>query len=144
MKFEDKYLLDTVAISKLNRLELESSFLRDDCKIPEEVLYECRDFKHVKLLNSLVIPVTIELISTAQTVILGLDDDDKIIDLYNNEGNGDIILLATALHEMSKNGIQLFKTNWVIVTDDRLLTERAREFSIDSISSKEFRDIVKQ
>ena len=35
-----KYLIDTNALSRIGRKSRESTFVRDNCKIPSEVLHE--------------------------------------------------------------------------------------------------------
>jgi len=44
--------------------------------------------------------------------------DFKLVDLYRNKGNGDPILIATAIDAIRKADETLFKEDSQIVTDD--------------------------
>ena len=66
----------------------------------------------------------------------------KIVDLYNNEGNGDVLLIATVLSERRKELGSMLKTQWIIVTEDKGVAKLAGIFNIETINKKQFYQIL--
>ncbi len=102
--------------------------------------HESRRAKHAKLLEPLTIEVTPavlgQLADVMKTVPVG---HTKLIDLFNNKGTADPILVATAIVLSTEN---LFADTWVIVTQDKEVSAKAKEFFIDTMTTKELVDII--
>ena len=64
--------------------------------------------------------------------------------LTYHEGNGDALLVATALYEKRKELDKLFQDEWIIVTDDKGLKKFAKKFAIECIDNSSFMGILEQ
>ena len=141
---EAYYLLDSVAIIRLDKSILAGDFVKKHCRISEEVVNEVRHRKKISMLEENVIPVTPKVLSIARDLLTTNADSKGLIDLYKNEGNGDILQLATIIVEKEKVSLtlNLFNTNWTLVTDDIGLSTFAESLGINAISSDEFKVIA--
>jgi hypothetical protein len=63
----------------------------------------------------------------------------KFIDLYNYKGTADPILVALAVVLSSED---LFSDSWVIVTQDKEVVAKAKEFSVDTMTPKELASVI--
>jgi hypothetical protein len=137
---EAYYFLDAVSLFKMRPAELRSDFVRKNCAIPEEILYEIRHHRQVSELSRLEASISVHILRKLTSLMCSLPLDTEIVDLFHNQGNGDVLLLASALtlqeHEMALP--RLFPVDLVIVTDDDLLKIEAAKNSIKSISTNEF------
>lgn len=133
------YLIDNNALGTLGERK-KSGFFREHCRVTAEVAHESRRAKHAKLLEPLTIEVTPavlgQLADVMKTVPVG---HTKFIDLYNYKGTADPILVATAVVLSSEH---LFSDPWVIVTQDKEVSAKAKEFSIDTMTPKELADVI--
>lgn len=124
----NKYLIDNNALGPLGDKK-ETPFFAENCRVPAEVAYESRRARHAKLLEPLTIEMTpamlAELAGVMKTVTVG---HTGLIDLYDNKGAADPILVAMAC---VLNSEDLFADNWVIVTKDKEVIAKAKEFGID-------------
>jgi len=134
----DRYLLDTVTLSKMTPAQRASDFVRTHCAVPTPVLYEASGLSERDALTPLEYRTTIEVLQHLRIVIASVTDDDKLLDLYRNEGNGDVFLLAVALAERAAADGQLFGDCWIIATDDHGLTRKAAELDLPTCTSAEF------
>ncbi len=135
---EQRYLLDTVTVSKLSAEQLQSAVVRNQSHIPEEIMYELKDNHNFALLIDLKMEISAKYLEYVRRVLGLLADDDHILDLNNNEGNGDITLLAYAKCKMSEEVGTLFPETWVIVSDDTRLHEVASELNVAVRNTDEF------
>lgn len=139
-----KYMVDTTPAVKIPREVLETDFFTSYCFFPDEILYELRENKNYSLFRKHSLPTTASVLQNAQNSVLpALPKSSKLIDLYTNKGNGDILLLSTVLDEQGKDLGKLFQSRWKIVTEDVRLGERAKIYSIDVINTSEFLHIIK-
>jgi hypothetical protein len=124
---ETKYLIDNNALGPLGDRK-KSAFFAKHCRVPDEVAYESRRAKHATLLRPVTIEMTpamlTELARVMKTVPVG---DTDLINLYTNKGAADPILVAMASILSSAD---LFADNWVIVTEDKAVRAKAKEFGI--------------
>jgi hypothetical protein len=134
----DRYLMDTVTLSKMSPDQRSSEFMRTWCRVPAPVLYEARGLPDAAALRDIEYCTTIQVLQHVQAVVAGLAEGDRLLDLYRNEGNGDVFLLAVALVEADIAASQLFGDRWVIVTDDKRLTDKAGELDVATLSSTRF------
>lgn len=138
----DRYLLDTVTLSKMTSAQRSSAFTRAWCRVPTPVLHEAQWLQDATALGLLAYDTTIEVLRHVSAVVESLTTSDRLLDLYRNEGNGDVFLLAVALAETEAATSQLFGDNWIIVTDDIGLTRKAAEFGIATYSSARFKELL--
>lgn len=138
---ETKYLVDTTPAATLQEKWMKSSFFKKYCFFPEEIIYELRDnlALNQRVLAEQKIEVSIDTLDQLQNVMLSAD---KIVDLYNNEGNGDVLLLATALSERRKELGSMLKTRWIIVTEDKGVAKLANVLNIETINKKQFYELL--
>lgn len=144
MNIDTKYLLDAVSIRKLSTDILKLDFIKANCIIPEEILYEVNSDKKKELLLPFSEKPTTQLIIMTENLLDNIGINNKVLDLYNNEGNGDIILIATILCKKDEQALTMFKTNWVLVTDDNELIKLATTKKIECISTEEFINLATQ
>lgn len=126
----DRYLVDTVTLSRMTATQRASMFMRRWCRIPEEILYEAQGLPDSESLKPLIYPITSTVLDKVKTVLATIRPDDKVVDLYRNKGNGDVMLLASALTEMDVSAGQLIGDRWIIATGDDGLTKKAAELSV--------------
>ena len=137
------YFLDTDAATKIKRELIESAFFRNYCALTEENIYELRDNCNFDLFSQCKVGIDSEAISALPDVWSKIDDSDKVFNLYHNEGNGDIIMVATLLSQKNQSKKTLFgNTTFMLVTDDKGLTNFAKKFSFDAITSDAFIKIL--
>jgi hypothetical protein len=138
----DRYLVDNVTLSRMTTNQRASAFMHSRCRIPEEIIYEARGLPDIEMLKPLIYPITTTVLENAKVVLATIKAGDKVIDLYRNEGNGDVVLLATALTEMSVSAGQLFGDRWIIATADKGLTTKAVELGVLTCTSDQFIALV--
>lgn len=131
----DRYLVDTVTLSKMTVTQRSSTFMRSHCRIPEEILFEARGLPDIDALMLLTYPITTVVLENVTVVMATISPGDKVVDLYSNKGNGDVMLLATALTEMAISSGQLLGDHWMIATDDDGLTRKAHELSVSTCTA---------
>ena len=134
----DRYLVDNVTLSRMTASQRASAFMHDRCRIPEEIFYEARGLPDIEMLKPLIYPITTTVLENVKVVLATTKAGDKVVDLYRNEGNGDVMLLATALTEMSVSDGQLFGDRWIIATADKGLTRKAIELGVLTCTSDQF------
>lgn len=67
---------------------------------------------------------------------------NSIINLYHNNGNADVILLAHILVLEEKNQDELFKNEYILVSEDSELKDLAKHLKIKALSRKDFENEV--
>lgn len=134
-----KYLIDNNALGPLGERKKRQFFV-EHCRVPAEVAYESKRAKHADLLEPVTIdmtpPVLAELVRVMKTVPPG---NTELIDLYSFTGTADPILVAMALALGTQD---LFADKWVIVTEDKAVTRKAMEFSLDTLTPKQLAAII--
>lgn len=133
------YLIDSNALSKLTQEQRASDFFRENCRVPNEVLFEARWFPDIEGLRGNEFPTTgsvLEiLIEVMKTVPI---DDTTLVDLYANRGNADPLIVACAVDGMRANEWHLFGPTWVVVTNDTAVQAKAEEFGVEVLTGAEF------
>lgn len=134
---ENKYLVDTNALSRLTRKQRASAFVRWHCRIPSAVLHEATGLPDYAALTQLEYPVTPAILEQVRVVMHSVPARDlKLVNLYSNKGNADPILIATALAAGGEPEA-LWETVWRVVSDDRAVRDKAAAFGIEWLSSAE-------
>lgn len=140
--YETKYLLDTTPAASLRNEWIGSDFFQKNCFVPEEIIYELRDNNELDLamLKNNQISVSYDILSNLQIVMA----QAKIVKLYQNEGNGDVLIIATALAMKNIENAKLLKDEWVIVTSDNGVVKLAANFAIKCITKESFYSILQE
>lgn len=138
----DRFLLDNVTLSRLTSVQRSSSFVRDRCRIPTAVLAEAQGLPDATELAALEYETTGEVLRKVAAVVRALEPGDHMLDLFRNEGNGDVFLLAVALVEADIAAQQLFADRWVIATDDKGLRANSSRWQVATCTSAEFAELI--
>jgi hypothetical protein len=138
----DRYLVDTVTLSRMTEAQRGSEFMRRCCRIPEEILFEAMGLPDIDKLRLLNYPITTAVLDNVKTVMATIKAGDKVVELYGNKGNGDVMLLATALTEMAVSAGQLIGDRWIIATGDSGLIRKAHELNLETCETDEFIALV--
>ena len=138
----DRYLVDTVTLSRMTAKQRGSAFMRSYCRIPEEILMEAQGLADIDTLKLLEYPITVTVLENVVAVMATIRPEDRVVDLYTNKGNGDVLLFATALTEMGISSTQLFGDRWIIATDDDGLTLKAKALGIITCRSPDLVNLI--
>lgn len=139
--YQTKYLLDETPAASLNGEWIHSEFFHENCFIPEEVMYELRDNRNLDIneLKKNQITTSYDILNMLEIVMA----QAKIVKLYQNEGNGDALIIATALSMKNIENSKLVKDEWVIVTSDKGVVALSKKFAIRCIGKDELYRILK-
>lgn len=136
---QNRYLLDNSALIRLTAVQRAASLIRTYCRIPTEVLWEARGLPDHDALQALDYPMTPTVARWLRVVMAAIPIDSvDVIDLYQNKGNGDPILVAVALDARDASEQTLLPEVWHIVTADRGLANLAETFEIPTLQLPEF------
>ena len=139
--YQTKYLLDETPAASLNSEWIHSKFFHENCFVPEEIMYELRDNRNLDIdgLKKNQILTSYDILNMLEIVMA----QAKIVKIYQNEGNGDVLIVATALSMKNIENSKLVKDEWVIVTSDKGVVALSKKFAIRCISKDEFYGILK-
>lgn len=139
--YQTKYLLDETPAASLRSEWIRSKFFCENCFVPEEIMYELRDNRNLDIneLKKNQIPISYDVLNMLEIVMA----QAKIVKLYQNEGNGDALIVATALSMKNIENSKLVKDEWIIVTSDKGVASLSKKFAIHCISKDEFYGILK-
>lgn len=139
---ETKYLVDNNALVLLGAKRAATAFFSERCRVPEEVAHEAGN-RRAALLAPITVSMSVrilaELAAVMRTVPVG---DRRLIDLYGNKGAADPILVATAAVLNNPEEPTLFDDEWVIVTNDGAVREKANEFRIKTATPQELGSLI--
>lgn len=140
--YKTKYLIDETPAASLKNEWMRTDFFKENCFVPEEIIYELRDNYELDLneLKKSQIPVSYDILNTLQIVMA----QAKIVKLYQNEGNGDALIIATAMAMRNLENTKLIKDEWVIVTSDKGVVTLAKNLAIRCIGKDDFYDVLKR
>lgn len=111
--------------------------------MPDEVLYECRGATDFSEFSSQVFPTTPRVLQRVAEVMSTVEANDfDLVDLYKNEGGADPLLIACALAAEEANEPSLFGFNWAIVSNDRAVQRKAREFHVQVMDVPSFTKLI--
>jgi len=134
-----RYLLDNNVLSRLTAEERSRSFIRENCRIPSEVLHEARFLQDAAALAALEYRTTARVLRQLQRVMERVPVDDvRLVNLYSGKGNADPMLVACALDAVQEENEGLFGDEWAIVSNDDAVLAMARLFGITVLRSGEF------
>ena len=125
---EREYVVDNNALSRLTRAQRASSFFREHCHIPTEVLYEARGLPDIAALKANEYATTGRVLKTLIEVMATVPvGDTKLVDLYANRGNADPLVVACAIDGQRADNEFLFGPTWVVVSGDKAVRAKAVE-----------------
>lgn len=135
------FLIDAVSFIRLSPQQLQSELVQHHSTILEEIYHEVHDNPKSSYISGLVEQVDVHVLGKAsellkQTVV------QKLLDLYNNEGNGDVLLLAKAVLEKERGAGELFPRSWIIVTNDTGLVDAATANDVDTMDTASFANLL--
>ncbi|QZQ53808.1 hypothetical protein KZI27_10555 [Curtobacterium sp. TC1] len=131
-----RYLLDNNVLSRLSEEERSRSFIRENCRVPSEVLYEARFFQDAGSLVALEYRTTGRVLQRLQEVMERVAVDDvRLVNLYSGKGNADPMLVACALDAVSEENEGLFGDDWAIISNDDAVCAMAGLFGIPVLTS---------
>lgn len=137
--FGQPFVIDTNALSQLGKKRRASKFFLANAVIPEEVMHEASGFPDVDALHDNVHPTTPRLLYWLSQVMETVPSEDtKLVDLYANIGNADPLVVACALEGQEHDSQKLLSPEWVIVTADEAVRNKAQEFGLTVLSNSEF------
>lgn len=134
------YLLDNNVLGPLGDLK-ESSFFANYCRVPAEVAHESRKARHAKLLVSIEMN-TAMLAKLAEVMATVPAKKNDIIDLYENKGAADPILVAMAWVLDNPELLTLLDKHWIIVSQDKAVIKKAKDFGVETKTLDELRAII--
>lgn len=135
----ERFLIDTVSISRISEASWQTMLSDGNCFIPDEIVYEARGNTHrYEQMKKIILETNYDVLIALKEVLSFPEIDHKVLDLYNNEGNGDVMLLASAIADDICVEQKLFKDENVIVTDDKRLSMVAGAHGIRTYTTDEF------
>lgn len=138
-----RFVIDTNALSELGRKRRASPFFLDNAVIPEEVMHEASGFPDIVSLQDNVHPTTTHVLHRLSEIMATVPSDDtRLVDLYANTGNADPLVVACALEGQEHDNQALFGFEWVVVTGDGAVREKAQEFGLTVLTNAEFSALV--
>lgn len=137
-----RYLVDNNALGTIGIERRRSKFFRDHCLLPEEVLHEARARSDWRALRDLVYPVTPSVLAHLRAVMSTFSSSDvSLVDLYQNLGAADPLIIASALDAEEREN-SLFPDTWVIVSHDKALLLKAAACKIGCVSPADLADLI--
>lgn len=141
--FEQKYVIDTNALSQLGSHRRASTFFRLNAVIPSEVLREAQGFPDIDALRKNGSPITAKLLSWVVQIMATVPPDDtNLVNLYANLGGADPLVVACALNGQAEDSQFLDAATWIVVTGDCAVREKAEEFGVKVLSNAEFAAVI--
>lgn len=141
--FGERFVIDTNALSQIGMRRRQSPVFLERAVIPEEVLHEAEGFPDVTTLRELLQPVTPRTFYWLSRVMSTVPESDiRLVDLYANRGNADPFVVASALELQEQDSQFLDAPEWLVVTGDRAVRDKAEEFGIRVLTNTEFASLI--
>ena len=141
----EMYLLDNNVLGMLGKLRRESTFFRAHCRIPAEVAHEARRVAYAKSLDAISVPVTPEILDMLTEVMKAIPvGSTDMVNLYDNKGAADPVLVATALALNHPRVPTLFDERWVVVTNDKAVHATAKQFKVETLLPGQLAQVIDQ
>lgn len=141
--FGHRYVIDTNALSQLGRARRASSFFLENAVIPEEVMHEAAGFPDIGALRDNVHPTTPRVLHWLTEIMATVaDGDTRLVDLYANRGNADPLVVACALEGQEHDSQWLLAPEWIVVTGDEAVRDKAEEFGVKVLNNTQFAALI--
>ena len=141
--FGHRYVVDTNTLSQLGKHRRTTAFFLNNAVIPSEVLHEAQSFPDIRTLQKNLHPTTSQVLEWLAKIMATVPaDDTKLINLYANKGGADPLVVACALDGQAQDSQYLDAAEWVVVTGDDALRDKAKEFGLKVLSNAEFTAVI--
>jgi len=141
--FGQRFVIDTNALSQLGRQRRASKFFLENAVIPDEVMHEASGFPDIAALRDNVHPSTPRMLHWLSRIMVSVPvGDTTLVDLYANRGNADPLVVACALEGQEHDNQLLLSPEWVVVTADEAVRNKAQEFRLKVLSNSEFAALI--
>lgn len=141
--FGQRYVIDTNTLSQIGMRRRQSAVFLEQAVIPEEVLREAEGFPDVAALRELLQPVSSRTLYWLERVMSTVPERDvRLVDLYANRGNADPFVVASALELQEQDSQFLDAPEWLIVTGDQAVRDKAEEFGLRVVTNTEFASLI--
>lgn len=141
--FGTEYVIDNNTLAHLSRSQRASSLFQENVRIPSEVLYEARWFPDINDLRRNEYPTTSTVLSQLVRVMTTVKaTDTTLVDLYANQGNADPIVVACALDGQFHDSQYLDAPEWIVVTGDKAVRDKATHFKLKVLTNAEFSALI--
>ena len=137
------YLIDSNILSRLSREQRSHRFVERHCRVLTEVFDEVRKARTVSRMRAIEYEMSAEVLVTVREVMQSLVPQDfALVDLYQNHGAADPLLVAVALRENRRSSEMLFAPEWAIATSDVAVAETAARFGISVVDEQRFKQLL--
>lgn len=141
--FGRRFVIDTNALSQLGKKRRASEFLLENAVIPEEVMHEAAGFPYIAALRENVHPTSPRVLHWLSRIMASVPvKDTALVDLYVNRGNADPLVVACALEGQEHDSQLLLSPEWIVVTADEAVRNKAQEFGLKVLSNSEFAALI--
>lgn len=139
----DRFMVDNNTLTHLGISGCSSNFFRQHVRIPELVLREATGRPDYHELRALEYPTTHSVIELVVSIMNSLPVDQfKLVDLYSNKGAADPFILACTIDAILCTTRTLFPDHWTLVTDDHAVRQVAAQHQVETMSNRDFCDII--
>jgi hypothetical protein len=88
-------------------------------------------------------PTTARTLEWLRMVLATVPSEDRtLVDLYANKGSADPVVVACALEGQEWDGRYIDAPEWIVVTDDVAVRDKARDFGLRVLSNTAFAAIL--
>lgn len=137
------YLIDNNALLYLGRQRKSSRFFREKCYLTEDVAHEAGTTPDAA--TEQVVAVTPRILELLREVMSTIEPEETdLVDLYQNKGTADPVMVATALALTEENTAVLFPDTWSIVTYDKALLRVAGEHQLGTTTPDKLAEFIDQ
>ncbi|MCK6065720.1 MULTISPECIES: hypothetical protein [Microbacterium] len=141
--FGERYMVDTNALIRLQGRRRASPHFLEHSVFPSEVLREAGGLPDIGALRRNVYPTTPQVLEWLVRVMATVPTSDrKLVDLYANHGAADPFVVACALDGRQRDNVYLDAPEWIVVTNDDAVQDKARQFGLQTLSSEELSAIL--
>lgn len=141
--FGRRFVIDTNALSQLGRQRRASAFFLENAVVPDEVMHEASGLPDIAALRDNVHPTTPRVLHWLSRIMTSVPiGDTTLVDLYANSGNADPLVVACALEGQEHDNQLLLSPEWVVVTADEAVRNKAEEFGLKVLSNSEFAALI--
>ncbi|USQ79700.1 PIN domain-containing protein [Ornithinimicrobium faecis] len=137
--FGHRYVTDTNVLSQLGPRRRANAFFKENAVIPEEVLHEASGFPDIEALQANAHSTTARTLHWLSEVMRTVPEGEtRLVDLYANLGNADPLVVACALEGREHDSQWLIRPEWIVVTDDGAVRDKAKEFELEVLNNSQF------
>lgn len=141
--YGQRFVIDTNTLSQLGQQRRASAFFLEHAVIPEEVIHEATGFPDIESLRENIHPTTPRVLHWLTEIMSTVPDSDtRLINLYANLGNADPLVVACALDGLEHDSQYLLAPEWIVVTADEAVKDKAEEFELRVLSNSQFAELI--